>query len=126
MAEPKKPLKDRSILNDVKKGVGLEPDYDVFDMDIILSINAAFVTIHQVEARSDKIFQIEDDTETWSMIEHQETVGLLKQYIISKVRLTFDIPPTSYLITALEKQVREMEWRLNVASDRRIHVNGTK
>lgn len=116
------PLKDRSILNDVKKACGLDPDYDAFDLDVILSINAAFVILDQVEARSDSIFQIEDESNTWAELEHQETVGLVKQYIINRAKLTFDIPPTSYLISALEKQISEIEWRLNVASDRRIHV----
>lgn len=116
------PLKDRSILNDVKKAIGLDPDYDVFDLDVILSINAAFVILDQVESRSDTIYQIEGEENTWAELANQNTVGLVKQYIINKAKLTFDIPPTSYLINALEKQISEIEWRLNVSSDRSIHV----
>jgi hypothetical protein len=31
-----------------------------------------------------------------------------------RVRLLFDPPTTSYLLAAMEEQVREHEWRLNV------------
>jgi hypothetical protein len=33
--------------------------------------------------------------------------------VFLKVRQLFDPPNTSYLIEAMEKQIREFEWRLN-------------
>lgn len=118
------PLMQRSILNDVKKLNDIDADYKVFDLNIILYINAAFATLFQVESRSLVPFQIESDKETWDAIANPASVALLKTYIVMKVKLSFDPPPTSYAIQAIEKQIAEMEWRLNVASDRRIHVHG--
>ena len=37
----------------------------------------------------------------------------VKSYVFLKVRQLFDPPQTSYLITAVEKQIEELEWRLN-------------
>jgi hypothetical protein len=38
----------------------------------------------------------------------------VKSYVFLKVKQLFDPPQTSYLITATEKQIQELEWRLNV------------
>ena len=36
------------ILEDVKKQVGLIPEYDAFDDQLLMDINAAFATLHQL------------------------------------------------------------------------------
>ncbi len=39
---------ERSILKSVKKNLGLEPDYDVFNGEIVMHINTAFSTLNQL------------------------------------------------------------------------------
>jgi hypothetical protein len=68
---------------------------------------------------------IEDDSAVWSdFIPDYPNNGppsgddsqynSVKTYVFLKVRQLFDPPSTSYLITAVEKQIQELEWRLNV------------
>ena len=40
--------------------------------------------------------------------------GTGKTYVYLRVRLLFDPPATSYLMTSMKEQIQELEWRLNV------------
>ena len=60
---------------------------------------------------------IDDDADVWDdffegVTDHQ--YNAVKSYIYLKVRQLFDPPTTSYLISAVERQITELEWRLNV------------
>lgn len=104
-----------SILNDVKKTLGLEDDYLAFDTDILMHINSVFSTINQLGIGPDAGFMIEDDTPTWDdLLDDDLRLNSVKSYVYLRVRLLFDPPATSYLIEAMRKQVEEFEWRLNV------------
>lgn len=100
-----------SILNSIKKMLGLDAEYDAFDMDIIMHINSVFFIMHQMGIG--KQFRIEDEGSTWSdYLEGREDLEAVKSYMYAKVRQLFD-PPTSGIMTdALDARVRELEWRL--------------
>jgi hypothetical protein len=106
---------EQSILNSTKKILGIAADYTVFDLDIITHINTAFSTLTQLGVGPAHGFMISDETETW-----QDFIGddlqnnSVKSYVFLKVRSLFDPPQTSYLIQATERQIQELEWRLNV------------
>lgn len=103
-----------SILNNTKKILGLEPFYSPFDLDIIIHINAAFSVLNQLGIGPDVGFSIEDESTEWdAFITPENQKHLVKTYIYLKVRMVFDPPQTSYLITAMEKQIAEIEWRLS-------------
>ena len=58
---------------------------------------------------------IEDATPVWTdFIADDLQYNSVKSYVFLKVRQLFDPPTTSYLISATEKQIEELEWRLNV------------
>lgn len=104
-----------SILDSTKKILGLDPEYDVFDVDIITHINSAFFTLNQLGVGPVEGFMIEDDTTTWSeYLGGQINLNAVKTYVYLRVRLLFDPPQTSFAISAMEKQIQELEWRLNV------------
>ncbi len=107
---------EQSILISTKKILGLPQDYTVFDLDVITHINTAFSTLTQLGVGPPEGFMIEDETEVWDDFinppDHQ--YNSVKSYVFLKVRQLFDPPQTSYLITAMEKQIQELEWRLNV------------
>ena len=104
-----------SILDDIKKLLGIEPEYTQFDQDVILHINSVFALIHQLGAGpQDQVFFIQDKTNTWDeFIADKTAINMVKSYIYAKVRLMFDPPQTSFGITALEKVAAEFESRLN-------------
>lgn len=104
-----------SILKSTKKILGLDPEYMVFDLDIITHINTAFSTLNQLGVGPVNGFSIEDDEATWSdYLVDDLKLSSVKTYVYLKVRLIFDPPVTSYLIATFEKQITELEWRLNV------------
>jgi hypothetical protein len=115
---------EQSILNSTKKILGIAEDYTVFDLDIITHINSAFSTLTQLGVGPPSGFMIEDATAVWSDFipdypEGSESSGddyqynSVKSYVFLKTKHLFDPPTTSYLITASEKQIEELEWRLN-------------
>ncbi|QFP94897.1 hypothetical protein SEA_OHMYWARD_15 [Gordonia phage OhMyWard] len=104
-----------SILTSTKKILGIAEDYDVFDMDIIMHINGVLSTLHQLGLGPEEGFMIQDDSEEWGdLLEEDMRLNSIKTYIFLKVRLLFDPPTTSFAQTAMQEQVRELEWRLNV------------
>ena len=104
-----------SILDSTKKILGLDPEYDVFDVDIITHINTAFFTLNQLGVGPAEGFMILDNTSTWALFsEGQVNLNAVKTYVYLRVRLLFDPPQTSFAISAMEKQIQELEWRLNV------------
>lgn len=104
-----------SILTSVKKTLGLSEDYTAFDEDVILFINGVFSTLTQLGIGPSQGFMIEDATATWSdFIGPDLEYNAVKTYACLRVRLLFDPPATSYLITSFKEQIKELEWRLNV------------
>jgi len=104
-----------SILDSVKKNLGLGSSYDVFDADIILFTNSVFSTLNQLGLGPANGFMIEDDTATWdSFLGGDLRFNDVKTYVYLRVRLLFDPPQTGYLVDALDKQIKELEWRMNV------------
>lgn len=106
---------EQSILTSTKKILGIAEDYTVFDLDIITHINTAFSTLTQLGVGPAEGFMIEDAEAEWSdFIVDDLQYNSVKSYVFLKVRQLFDPPQTSYLISAVEKQIQELEWRLNV------------
>lgn len=104
-----------SILSSVKKVLGLEDDYDVFDLDIMMHINSVFGDLNQLGIGPATGFEISDSTATWdSYLGGDPNLNAVKSYVYLRVRLLFDPPGTSYLIAAMQDQVQKAEWRLNV------------
>lgn len=104
-----------SILDSTKKILGLDPEYDVFDVDIISHINSAFFTLNQLGVGPAEGFMILDNTSKWTwFLDGQINLNAVKTYVYLRVRLLFDPPQTSFAISAMEKQIQELEWRLNV------------
>ena len=104
-----------SILKSTKKILGIAPEVEVFDLDILTHINSTFFTLNQLGIGPLEGFMIEDDTALWSEYLLDDTnLNAVRTYMFLKVRLVFDPPVSSYAITALEKQIVEHEWRINV------------
>lgn len=113
-----------SILNSVKKILGIEEDYTAFDLDIIIHINAALSTLTQLGVGPDTGFAIEDDTAEWATFLGSDTrLNPVKQYVYLRVKAVFDPPQSSYAVQAMKEQIQEHEWRLNVTMEETIWVD---
>lgn len=103
-----------SILKSVKKNLGLEPNYTVFDSEIIMHINGAFSTLNQLGLGPDGGYSIEDDLGLWvDFGSAPNELSSVKTYVYLRVRLIFDPPTPEYVLRAFESQLKELEWRLN-------------
>jgi hypothetical protein len=106
-----------SILETVKHMLGSDTD-DHFDSDIIVLINSAFDTLHQLGFGPKKGFTISDSSTTWADYS-DDIVGLqlVKNYIYLKVKVIFDPPSSSYVLESYNKSIAELEWRINVQAE---------
>ena len=103
-----------SILNSIKKVLGIAEDQDHFDADIIMHINSVFSVLTQLGVGPIEGFSIEDDLSTWSdFVEDDRKIQLVKSYMCLKVKLLFDPPLSSAVIASMERVASEFEWRLN-------------
>ena len=107
-----------SILNTIKKMLGLEPEYDAFDTDIIVNINMVFNILLQLGVGPAEGFSITGATEEWSdYLTDMRKLEMVKTYIYLKVKQIFDPGTSSALNNAIDSQIKELEWRLNVQVD---------
>lgn len=107
-----------SILNSTKKLLGLAEDYDAFDQDVIVAINAALFTLTQLGVGPDEGFRISSADEVWSdFIGDVIDLEAVKEYVYMKSRLAFDPPVNSSVLQALKDMCNEYEFRLNVQVD---------
>jgi hypothetical protein len=103
-----------SILNSMKKMLGIDESYDVFDTDITVHINTVFSVLHSIGASPPDGFVIFGPEETWEQfLENRKHVEMVKSYMYLKIRLVFDTPTTSIAADAFKKQADEYEWRLS-------------
>lgn len=106
-----------SILKTIKKLLGIQADYDIFDLDIIININSAINSLNQL-GYGDGSFVVTGDEETWSdYLKSRNDLHFIEQYIYLKVRLVFDPPSSSSVLDAMKQQISELEWRINVQVD---------
>lgn len=108
-----------SILDSVKKLLGIADDYTPFDQDIIIHINSVFSILASLGVGPDSGYKITDANNTWDefISESDPRYSMLKTYVYQKVRLLFDPPLTTNHIDALNKSVTELEWRLQIQSE---------
>lgn len=103
-----------SILDSIKKLLGMPSEYTAFDADIIIHINTIFANLAQMGVcPNENGFQITDNSTTWSeFTEDNALINNVKSYVYLKVRLIFDPPANSTLVASIENQIKELEYRL--------------
>lgn len=107
-----------SILTSIKKLLGIAEEYEHFDSDIIVFINSAFSVLTQLGVGPEEGFRIEDASKTWSEFLYDDSrLEFVKTFVHLKVKLGFDPPQSSAAIEAINRQISELEWRINVTVD---------
>lgn len=113
------PPVEESVLLTTKKVLGIAPEYEAFDVDIMILINSSISTLRQVGfAGTDPLFRVDSKMERWSeYLGPNADAELVKTYIWMATRLAFDPPATSFAIDAMTKIRDEALWRIQVAFD---------
>ena len=107
-----------SILDSMKKLLGISNDYNHFDQDIIIHINTAFMSLRQIGVGPKEGFAIHGSEETWGdFLPDMKTLESVRTYLYLKVRLIFDAPTNSAVVEIFNKNINEIEWRLNSEVD---------
>lgn len=107
-----------SILMTIRKLVCGNANADHFDTDLLVHINTCFSILNQLGVGPENGFVVTDETQSWSSyIADNRVLNMVKTYVTLKIKVVFDPPLTSSVLEAMNKQISELEWRLNVAVD---------
>ena len=103
-----------SILDTIKKMLGIDAEDDSFDDDIITLINPIIYALAQMGIGPSTGFIVVDKNNTWT-----EYIGSIpfnlegvKTYIYLKTKLIFDPPTNTTTIDAMTRSAQELEWRM--------------
>lgn len=102
-----------SILKSIKKMLGIDPALEAFDQDIMVLINSALDSLHQLGIGPISGYAITDDSNVWPEFSpNTNTLGSVVSYVYIRTKLIFDPPLTSFVIEAYERQLHELAWRI--------------
>ena len=115
---------NESILNSVKKSLGLPSDYTPFDADVIMHTNSAISVLTQLGVGPETGVIITDHKTPWSdLLGEDQTLEMAKSYVYLVVKQLFDPPENGSINVSIEKMKDAYEWRLTIAvreSERRV------
>ena len=106
---------NESIFTTIKTLLDVHADDDSFDADILTYINSALYSLRQIGVGPKEGFVVTGADQTWSEFStNASLIGEVKTYIQQKVRLLFDPPNNSFLVSAIQENLKELEFRLNM------------
>jgi hypothetical protein len=111
------------ILESIKAALGLQPDYDPFNTELLIHINSVVSDLNQLGVgpglyQNEVPVLIVTDTTTWADLLLEDKLENVKSYMFLRVKMLFDaatMPPA--LITSYEKEIEKQEFRITVGSD---------
>lgn len=109
-----------SVLTSIKKLLGIEPDDTHFDDEIIMHVNSALMFLNQVGVNEDCVSISSSDDEWSSILGDSINLESVKIYVYLKVKLIFDPPSSVSVMDAMERQITQIEWRLNAQVEKFI------
>nr|DAK94050.1 MAG TPA: hypothetical protein [Caudoviricetes sp.] len=98
-----------TVLEDTKKALGIVPGYEAFDDQILMHINTCRMELNQLGAKCEDPIE---KTTGWEAFFGIDDMATIKSYIAMKVRLIFDPPSNSFVVTSYQKLIEEAAWRL--------------
>ena len=106
---------ETKILTSIKKQLGIDESVTQFDDQIMMGINQAISALTQIGIGPTGGFSLSTGNETWVEFLGEGTNFILaKGYIYCKTKMFFDPPANQTLVSLLERQASENEWRLRV------------
>lgn len=116
-------INTESILASMKLMLGMEPEYNAFDTDIIIHINSILAKLTQVAVGPEEGFELDSADPISSKWEDflgtdSKVLNMAKTYMYLQLRLIFDPPQNSFTQDAIKKEAEELLWRLNVEADK--------
>ena len=114
-----------SILDSIKQMLGINEEDTSFDTDIIIHINSVFSALKQMGVGPEEKFRIIDNKPVWSdFTEENDDYDEVKTYVYLRVKKVFDPPTNSSLMSAMNEEIKELEWRLSVTASNKKMEEG--
>lgn len=112
-----------SILTDIKQSLdGIPEDDKDFDLNIMLHINAALARLNQLGIGPAGGFVVTDNTSTWDDFVTDTVIqGMTKQFVLCSVKIGFDPPTSSFVLSSLQEMRKELAFSLTVEHDRLVN-----
>lgn len=93
--------------------LGISADDTNFDLELIMHINGALMILSQLGVGPSEGYSIASNLDTWAeFIGARTDLALVKTAVFLRTKLIFDPPSNSFLVTAIEKQLAEYDWRI--------------
>lgn len=105
---------NESILDTTKLQLGLDPEDDSYDTELISHINSTFFILNQLGVGPEAGYFITSRDNKWTEFVSADLIAAVVTYMGLKVRLIFDPPATGPATEAVERLAGQMEWRLNI------------
>lgn len=102
-----------SVLEDVKRSLGLAKENEQFDPDVMLHINASVAGLADLGLEPEGGFEVTGYDETWA-----EFIGTDKKFndakllVFMQTKMIFDPNQTGFLTSHYEKRILELQWRI--------------
>jgi hypothetical protein len=106
-----------TILNDVKHQLGILPEDDSFDDIIKIHINSVMLILTQLGVGPAEGFMLVDGSEEWDQLFTDQRLNAVKSYLYLRVKILMDPPATGFTQDSYDRQIQEMEFRLNSEVD---------
>lgn len=105
-----------SILDTIKKMLGIDAEDDSFDDDIIVILNSSILSLSQMGIGPSNGFVVTSVDDKWTdYITGTINLEGVKTYLYLKSKLIFDPPTTSNIVDAFNNTLKELEWRMMLA-----------
>lgn len=102
-----------SILTSIKRMHGIGETDTNFDPELIMHINGALMIMTQLGVGPPGGYSITSKDQTWAEFLLERTdLDLVFNDVYLRVKLIFDPPTNSFLVRAIEDQIKEYDWRI--------------
>lgn len=107
-----------SILQEVREVLVGDVTDTSFDKELMFNINMALNFLWQLGVPKAKDLRIKDETATWDdLIGDRCDLEQVKEYITLKTKTLFDPPSAGFVLEQYNKQLAELEYRINITVD---------
>lgn len=107
---------ETSIFYTVKNQLGVEFDNCSFDEQLLTYINMAIDVLVQLGVGPPDGFVVHGIEEVWDdfLGSGNRALGMISTYVSLSVRRLWDPPSNSFLVSAIDKQIEELTWRIQL------------
>lgn len=107
-----------SILDSIKKLLGISKDDDGFDNEIKDLINAEFLTLYQLGVGPPDGFSIQGPDDRWeSYTTDTFLLNSVREFVYLRVKRVFDPSASTTVDSAIQDRISELEFRINVQAE---------